>query len=291
MLSTLTLDDQIGSPVALINPPKREIETAQGLFGIGDLRDSKRVRPTSHGGINETRYSDGKTITLEGAIGSNVSVADVYNEWRTLSTVMIDTLDGNETLLKWSEPSGLSLQRLVKLDGLEDPKLSENAALINYQASFFAEDYRAYSQTLTTSTGNVLAAAAGGLVMPFTFPFTFSLSGGGTVTATNSGNRPTPPVWRIYGYCVNPSIVFLGDPSARRLVFNGTVPAGSYLELDMFNRTVRMNGSSDQNRANFFDAANSSWWELPVGTSNYQLVAADFDGVARLDVLGRAAYA
>jgi hypothetical protein len=115
--------------------------------------------------------------------------------------------------------------------------------------------------------------------------------GGGTASYTNSGNRGTPPIWRIYGYCVNPQIVYLGDALSRRIVLNGTVPAGSYLELDMFNRTMRLNGLATQNRANFFDASNSTWWELPTGTTNYQLVAADFDGVARLDCLARAAYA
>lgn len=291
MLSALTLDNQTGTAIPLINPPKREIEEADGLYGTGSLRDSKRPRPQAHGGINETRYSDGKNITINGVIGSNISIADAYTEWRTLANTMIDTLDGTDTLLKWSEPSGLDLQRVVRLDSLEDPKLEESAAILRYQASFFAEDYRAYSQTLTTATGNVLAAASGGLVMPFTFPIRFAISGGGTVSFNNTGNRATPPIWRIYGYCVNPQIVFLGDTVGRRLVLNGTVPAGSYLEMDMFNRTVRMNGSSAQSRANFFDASLSTWWELPVGMSNYQMVAADFDGVARLDCLARAAYA
>jgi hypothetical protein len=41
---------------------------------------------------------------------------------------------------------------------------------------------------------------------------------------------------------------------------------------------------------NFLDAANTTWFELPKGTSTVQLLAGSFDTSARVSVLYRAAY-
>lgn len=291
MLSTLTLDDQAGTPVALMStaaPYKREIRTATGFYGVSALRESKRVLPQAHGAINETKYGDGQVMTIEGQVASNVSLADMYTEWRTVISPMLATLDGNPSLIKWTEPSGLSLQRLVRLDSDIAPTLHDQASILDYDVEFFAEDPRAYSQTLTTATGVGLSVSGGGMTIPVRFPFKFSSSGGGTVSFTNTGNRETPPTFRVFGQCVNPQIVCL-DTGAR-IVLNGIIPAGQYLELNAGERTLKMGGTV--NAANFYDAVNSTWANLPKeATTNYQLIAASFDGVARLDVLGRAAYA
>lgn len=288
MLSALTLADATGVDIPLISTPKREVGNVTGLYGVAPLRDTKRVRPNTHGAINETKFQDGKPIVIEGQVSSTVSKTDAWNEWRLLVAPMLDTLDFGPALLKWTEAgSALALQRLVKLDSDVDPPLHDEAVIFDYQAQFFAEDPRAYSQNLTTATGAVLATQGGGHVFPATYPRFYSSSGGGTVNFTNNGNRPTPPIFRIYGQCVNPQIVNLG--TGVRIAIIGTVNAGDYLELDASKRTVKLNGTI--NRQNFYDAANSTWADMAKGTSNYQMVAASFDGVARLDVLGRDAYA
>lgn len=291
MLSSVTLDDATGNPVTLHETAKRALTHAGGLLGAGPLRDSKRVRPTAHGAINETRYEDGRTINLEGEVISLVSVADAIAEFRIVTAPMIQTLDVGPALMKWTEGmAGLSLQRLVKLDGPVDPPLDEGAAILNYQAQFFAEDPRAYSQTLTTSTGAVLSAASGGRVFPMEYPVRYTPSGGGIVTFVNAGNRPTPPVFRFYGYAVNPQILLVD--TGERHVFNGTIGAGDYLEVGTDGdgaRYVRLNGTTS--RVNLRDPTVSTWFDLPVGTSTVQAIATAFDPVARVDVLGRSAYA
>lgn len=291
MLSSVTLADNTGADITLHQDAtngKRWLTLATGLRGIQTLRSSKRVRPQAHGGINETRYEDGRSITLTGEIMSTVSIEDAFSEFGLVAAPMIQTLDTGPALLKWQEGStGNALQRLVKLDGDLDPPFQEGQATLTYQAQFFSEDPRAYSQTLTTITGTALSASGGGMVFNKVFPFTFSSSGGGTVAFTNAGNRPTPPIFRIYGMCVNPVIAIVGG--SLKLSFLGTIASGDYLEIDVSKRTIKLNGAS--NRYNFLDSANSSWFELPKGTSNLQLIAGTFDGTARLDVLGRSAFA
>lgn len=291
MLSSVTLDDNTGTAVTLHQDApngKRWLTQATGLRGVQSLRDSKRVRPQAHGGINETKYEDGRTITLAGEIMSQVSIEDALNEFALVAAPMIQTVDSGPALLKWQEgATGNALQRLVKLDGDLDPPFQDGAAVLTYQAIFFAEDPRSYSQTLQSVSSSALSASGGGMVFPRIYPYTFSSSGGGLVSFTNAGNRPTPPVFRIFGMCVNPKIVLVGSGFA--LSFLGTIADGDYLEIDVAKRTVKLNGTTD--RYNFLDSANSSWFELPKGVSNLQLIAGTFDGSALLTVIGRSAYA
>lgn len=298
MLSVVTLDDANQSPVTLHQDApngKRWLTNALGLRGIQALRSSKRVRPQAHGGINETKYENGRSITLVGEIMSEVSIEDALAEFALVTAPMIQTLDVAPALLKWTEgATGNQLQRLVKLDGDLDPPFQDGAATLAYQAQFYAEDPRAYSQTLQTVTSTPLSAVGGGQILPLTFPWTYASSGGGLVSFTNAGNRSTPPLFRIFGMCQNPSIVLLG--TGLRLTLLGTINAGDYLDVDagvVTKRTVKLNGSI--NRYNFYDGANSTWFDMAGGaggvTSNFQLIAASFDSNALLKVIGRSAFA
>lgn len=294
MLSTVTLDDKDGNSVVLHSDDetsKRNLTSALGLRGLQNLRTSQRVRAQAHGSINETRFESGREITLVGEIASQVSIEDAFSEFTAISEAMVQTLDYGPALLKWTEgATGNALQMLVTVDGDLDPTIQEGQALLDYQALLFAEDPRAYSQDETTETGITLSTSGGGHIFNTTYPRTYASSGGGTVSWTNDGNRDTPPIFHIVGQCVNPQIVLVG--AGQRLVFNGTVDAGSYLEVDVAHRTVKLNGTT--NRLNFYDSANSTWFNLPGGdggvTSNLQLIASSFDSNALLTVIGRSAW-
>jgi hypothetical protein len=73
-----------------------------------------------------------------------------------------------------------------------------------------------------------------------------------------------------------------------RIALTGTVGAGNYLEVDVQNRTLLMNGTTAA--LNFLDAANTTWFELPKGTSTVQLIAGSFDTAAKVAVIYRSAY-
>jgi hypothetical protein len=289
MLSALTLADAAGNDIPLMDDTKRAVVEAHGLLGIGPLRDSRRVRPSTHGAIDETRWEDGRILAFVLEVSSNLGVEDAFSELRAVTSPMLETLDVAPAVLKWTEgESGLALQRTVKLASDIDPPLQGAAAMLTFQVQFFAEDPRAYSQELTTAVGDVLSLSSGGKVYPRVYPRTYSPSSGGVVVIANAGNRPTPPILRIYGRCVNPQILRLDSDD--RIVLNGTVPAGSYLDLDADSRTILLDGTT--NRANFYDPGNSSWFDLPKNsTSNLRLIAGEFDGSAHLEVLARSAYA
>ena len=226
-------------------------------------------------------------MVVEGVVWSQVSQEDAYAEFRAITSPMVETLDVGPALLKWTEgASGLSLQRLVKLAGDVDPPIEGGEASLSYQAQFYAEDPRAYAQIPTLVVGGTLSAAAGGMVLPVKFPFTFSPSAGGTAPVSNVGNRPTPPAFRIYGQCTNPQILLV--ETGERIVLSGTVAAGDFLEIDTQRRSVSLNGLTSRN--NFIVPATTEWFELPKGGSTIRLLAETFDATARVDVEYRAAY-
>lgn len=286
MLSAITIDDQAGSPVSFHDGANRLVQRATGFATITTPRSSVRSRPTAHGAIDETHWMDARIYNIEGLV-LGVSKAATIAELRAVHAPLLATLDSGPTLLKWTEEgSGLSLQAVVKLAGEVDTILAPGPNMLAYQAQLRAEDPRAYSQTLNTSTGSTIGTSSGGMTFNRTFNITFAASTGGTVAVNNLGNQPTPPVFRIYGGVTNPDITLVG--TGKQISLTGTVQAGDYLEIDVFARTIKLNGTS--NALYYLDAANTTWFELPVGTSTIQATAFAFDATARCDVLYRSAY-
>lgn len=289
MLGALTLQNAANVDVPLLLLPKRRVAAAAGLIGIPSVRKVVRARPNRHGVIDESRYVGERGPSIRGLLVAP-NEQEVWAEYDALAEVFWQAI-AEPRLLKWLRSgSGLALQAAVKLAGepLDAPlEVANGLRLLPYQVQFLAEDPRAYSQTLTTNSSTALVAAAGGKTYPRTYPRTFTPSGGGEVAPNNTGKVSTPPVFRIFGTCVNPQI--LNTVTGDRIVIEGTVTAPDYLELDVFDRSVKLNGTA--NRYNLLDAELTDWFELDGGSTPLRLLASDFDASARLDVLYRAAYA
>lgn len=282
MLSTLALNG-----VTLHETSHREVVSVAGLVGISPVRRSARERPTADGSIDDSRYRDESLVTIAGETFGTYDEA--FSEFRILSTQFLSTLT-SPGLLTWTEGvTGLALQRVVKLASAVEPTLTEGPAILRYGAVLASSDPSAYSQTLTTAVGNTLSTLGGGMVMPFVFPFTFAVSGGGLATFVNSGNTITRPLLRIYGDCTNPIIVV----GLSRITLVGPVAAGEYVEIDLSARTItRVSTAGISTSAmSMLDAANTQWFSLAPGSTTLQMLASTFDAIAHLEVVGRSAYA
>lgn len=289
MILAASLDDQDGSPVTLHRTATRRLTSATGLVGMGPLRNVTRPRPTGHGALNDTRYQDGQPISLEGLIAASSNDAAIA-DFHTIAGTALATLDYGAALLKWTEEGGLTLQRRVKLAGPLDPPLTPQPRSLAYQLQFLAEDPRAYSQTLQTVTSSLLSVSGGGHIFPTVYPRTYTASGGGLSTVVNAGNRKTPPIFKIYGYCVNPSIVNL--TTSERMTIVGTIANGDYVEVGTDSsggRYAKLNGTALVN--NLVSPTLTTWFGLGKGTSNLQMIAGTFDGSAKFDTVFRSAYA
>lgn len=279
MLSAIAING-----LALHDTATREVVSVGGLIGVSPVRRSVRVRPTAHGSIDESRYLDESLITIVGDVFGTQE--ECFAELRTLSQAFMATLE-SPGILSWTEgATGLSLQRTVKLASGVEPELSEGSGILRYQVIFAASDPVSYSQALTTAVGNPLSAVSGGKTYPLTYSYVYALSAGGSATFLNAGIRPTAPLLRVFGTVVNPQIV-LGD---KRIVLNGSVTAPDYLEIDLHERTIFLVQAGLRiSRLGMLDPS-TRWFSLPAGESTLTLLGSEFDGNAKLTILGRSAY-
>ena len=286
MISSITLSTATGNVTlhSTAAGSNAVVTRAEGLQGIAPVRNLVTQRSQASGGFVRSRFTDSRTITLEGEVlGSTIEGA--FDNFDTLAAAIYDSISTERTL-KWTrDASGEQLQAGVRLQDFQPLTLTDGSAWIKYQASFIAPDPRVYSQTQTTGTGAALSAAAGGKTYTYTYTRGYNPSSGGNVSYTNSGSVPTPPIIRIYGYCTSPQIVLTDDI---RLIFTGEIADGDYLEVDAAARTVKLNGTTS--RLNLLDTVNSTFFALPTGTGTVQMVASNFNANARADLIYRSAW-
>lgn len=286
MISSITLSTATGNVTlhSTAAGSSAVVTRAEGLQGVPPVRNLLTQRSQASGAFVRTKYTDSRTITLEGeVVGSTIEGA--FDSFDTLAAAMYDSITTERTL-KWRrDTTGEQLQAGVRLSDFQPLTLTDGSAWIKYQATFTCPDPRVYSQTLTTGTGASLSAAAGGKTYNYTYTRGYNPSSGGDVSYTNSGSVPTPPIIRIYGYCTSPQVVLTDNI---RLIFTGEVADGDYLEIDAAARTVKLNGTTS--RLNLLDVPNSSFFALPVGTGTVQMVASNFNANARVDLIYRSAW-
>ena len=286
MISSITLSTSSGNVTlhSTASGSTAVVSRAEGLQGTPPIRNLITPRSQASGGFVRTKFTDHRTITLEGEV-LGTSVENAFDNFDTLAAAMYDSVNTERTL-KWRRDSaGQQLQAGVRLSDFQPLTLTDGAAWIKYQATFVAPDPRVYDQTATTGTGAALATAAGGKTYNYTYTRGYNPSSGGTCSYTNSGSVPTPPVIRIYGYCTSPQVILTDDT---RLVFTGEIADGDYLEIDCGARTVKLNGTTS--RLNLLDTVNSTFFALPTGSGSVQMVASNFNVNARVDLIYRSAW-
>lgn len=290
MITYLDVQDSGGNAVRLHRTNGRRLSGAQGLpgvLGFAGARDATYPRPSYHGNVTRSRWQKAGLVTLEGLVIGATPDATIA-EYDALVLPLLDALD-TPRLMTWqrgTDGTGVELQAYARL--VDDVAVKDDAGgrLLRYQATFRLDDPRGYTQSLLTSTGGTLATS-GGDIFPDTFPDTFDPASGGTAPVNNIGTRPTPPIIRAYGYATSAQIVLV--ETGERIALTGVIAPGDYLEIDVAQRTVKLNGTSSAQGQ--VDSAATTWFELPRGTSTVQMFAGANDSVTRCDVLYRPAYA
>lgn len=271
MISSITLTPASSSAVTLhatTTGSKRVITRAEGLQGTPPIREVKTLRGQQSGAVFRSKWLDSRGITLEGeVIGS--SIEDTFDELDAIQKAFNATVTTTGTL-KWTrDTAGQALQAEVQLGSFSPLVLTDGSNRIAYQVQLNAPDPRVYDQSLSTATGTVVTNAATGATCSF----------------TNAGSYPTPPIMRVYGGIVAP---VLRLPTGAGLTFTSTVASGDYLEIDVFNRTVKTNGSI--NAISGLNAGISDWFELPTGSSTVKLTGSSITGSPRVDLIYRSAW-
>ena len=275
-----------GTPVVFHETVNRALSRVEGLIGLPQPRKVTLPRTEAPGNVNRSRWSDERTISLEGEVWGATHPA-AYDEWDVLADVLGETLEADDDGLvaRYRQAGGGDLRQMkVKLDGEFAPPLEGGARRLVYKGNLVAPDPRAYSQTPKTATGNTLGGG-GGLDFPMGMPFDFNPGGNGQLSVTNAGTAPTPAVLFVYGQIETARIRLL--TTGQEIVLSGIVPAGQYLQIDVRAKTLRMNAATD--RADMLNAKLTSFFEIPKGTHTLQLIG-DADNAAHLGIEYRDAY-
>ena len=142
----------------------------------------------------------------------------------------------------------------------------------------------------TALANEVTAFATVGVSPGFLFDLTFDLvfpqtSPAGRTNAFTVGNARCYPVLQLWGPCTFPRIDNLQDRNVfglpKQLAFDVALSAGQYLEVDLREKTVFLNGNPAQSRYSTLDFAVSEWWSLAPGDNFVKYFPDTFSGNAR----------
>jgi len=212
-------------------------------------------------------FYDARTITLEGMIqGQNPT--DYRQRRQALSTACLLQRDSNgypvTTKLQFTTMDGNSyfVNVIPKRPVFADTYLTWT----KYQVSLVAPDGRIYGTSQQT-IGSITTLIGGGFVVPCVVPVIGSGSSGGSATITNSGNVESHPIITFTGPLTSPYVQ--NQTSSYAFQLDYTIPGGSSVVVDMYNKTVVLNGS--QNLISAMDATNNFWWTILPGQNTIQL--------------------
>jgi len=118
----------------------------------------------------------------------------------------------------------------------------------------------------------LLPSASGGMTFNETPNITFGTVGvGGEQSLTNAGTFSTSPVFKINGPVDDPRLINVSTDETWH--WEGNVPSGSYLTVDMENRTVMLNGTASRYSGL---TSSSTFWVLAPGVTSVQYRAAAY---------------
>lgn len=186
---------------------------------------------------------------------------------------------------------GVDLQATVKRSGsITFKRKHPNWCLFSFQ-EHADSPYRYRADGLEIgSTG--LPVTQGGMTFPYEFETDFTDSRwvfaetvvSGSITIVNDGSAPSPPLIRIDGPVVNPSVEHVN--TGRILSAAVTLGTGHWIEFDTATRQVLIDGS-DPRQA---DVTRREWSDAQPGVNTWNFSADDGETSAKLTVTFREAW-
>jgi hypothetical protein len=263
----------MGSAGTVLNPdaitlPFVDITQVSGL-DTPEIRTSERDHEGVDGGYLDAEFEKMRTITLQGQVITDGLTAESY----------LDTLKGEwaprsaPTQLFFQHPGVAERTLFVKPLGVKyDVDALRRTGCADVQFMCQAEDPRVYDSTLLTLPINQGLTASVGFGFPLGFPFGYGAPVDPTTTnAFNGGNRPTTALITIPGPVTNPRIV--NTTSGDELKFVIVLGASDTLVIDLYNRTVRLNGVASRRNT----LLEPDWFMLAPG-ANFLQYRADTTG-------------
>lgn len=238
-----------------------------------DVRENAADMVEFDGGIHGNFYYGRRPVVLSGTILAT-SATDRNTKVAKLQRAS-NAMRGDATLV-WQPEGGL--EQFVKLRR-QQPLRVTGPFVKAFQLAMVAADPRIYGSTLTSVSVDAAGDPSAGRTYSKTYDFGYGIGlSVGQALITNNGNGESPPVIRIYGPGVNPTLY--SATTDESIVLTYTLGAGDYLELDLSARTVRLNG--DTNRYGAINFPSTSWWLLQPDQNDIRLGYFSFTAGARM---------
>lgn len=230
-----------------------------------DYRIVEYPMPGQDGAVVSQAFYDARTITLSGIISGQTPTQYMQNRlllsqatginrdnsgYPVLTQLSFQTLDGNQFFI------------------MVQPKKPTfdfgNTTWTKFQLPLLAPDPRIYGVSQQNS-GQITVLVGGGFIVPVVVPVVSSGSSGGSALVTNSGTTDSHPILTLVGPLTNPYVQ--NQTTGLAFQLDTTIPAGSSVIVDMYHKTVTLNGSSLISNVDPL----SSWWTIVPGTNNIVL--------------------
>jgi len=267
-LGDLVVSDWMGEYQLLAFGDSTAYSIAQidGIVGLPDVTSGDRGVLLRHGLHAGDDYLSGRSVTLtlevygatDAAIETavqNLLVAFRPGEDEAGLVFQIPGVANGNKFLLWARPRRRSVP--INLEWLH------RIPIVTIEME--ATDPRLYASA-ESSQALGLPTSGGGMEFPEVPNITFgNTSTGGEQSLSNAGSFSTSPTVKIVGPVTDPRLINV--TSGDTFHWEGTVPSGSYLLVDMGTRTVLLNGTAS--RYSGLTSA-SVFWDLAPGASSIQ---------------------
>jgi hypothetical protein len=264
-IDTLNTNLQIHSNIGAV---QFFLQTPVEGLDFPDLRFQSYDKPGEDGGQVSSSYYSGRSVILRGIFQG--STAAQYEANRNL---LVQALAVRRSTTGVPQPVRCSLTTVggsnLFFDGFISRKPVFNWDEIKW-GKFLIQLYVPGPYLLSGSlqtTSQLYVASSGGTVLPWTLPVTLAVSTGGSSNVLNNGNGTALPIMRLTGLLTNPQVI--NNASGLSMKLNYTVPNGSYVDVDMANKLILLNGTSPILSVK---ADGSDWWGLDPGTTLIRLL-------------------
>lgn len=257
--ATLTL--ATGYTLGLAPGTDRVVMGIEGWFKPAPNRRRKTERQGAHGTFGERSYKDERLVSMTGSYQApDRATAAAFTD-----EIAAFLADGTSGLFVVGDPDLGERYATVFLDGTDvDWKGGRD---VKFTVDMAAPNPRKYGAAVSSTTGPPVDGGAlefdlfGG-----TFPGVLSFGAPGSAGTAEAGNIGTADAlskFTVDGYA--PGFTITELETGRRLVYTGTVPAGSSLVIDPVAGTVELDGSDRGQLLTIRE-----WTPVPArGTSRY----------------------
>jgi hypothetical protein len=246
-----------------------QVISVNGLTGLPTLRVQDSDRGYLDGMFSGRDFLSGRTmsisiLTMSG--NGNTAQANL----NLLQAALMPQQTGTSPLqFQLSSAGGLQVINARVRAGLTQVDPEFTFGYIKSQYTFFAPNPAYYDNTVQSAS--IAPSVIGGRTYNRTYNLTYPA---GTLTGSaiinNAGNTTAYPILTLGGPVTNPSVGNLTYGGA--LNFNYTMGASDVFVVDLYNRTILLNGVPARNLL----LGSSTWFNAPPGSSVFYYTGTSF---------------